>query len=202
MGKDIVVVGSSYSAEDIGLQCHKYGAKSVTFTYRTAPMGFKWPATMEERPLITKLDDRTVHFGDGSSKDVDAIILCTGYLHRFPFLEDGLRLRATNRLYPPSLYKGIFWVPNPKLTYLGMQDQYYTFSMFDAQAWYARDVVLGRITLPSKEEMAKDIATWVAREEKLGKPCGGAGPGCRCMATCGTGPDNRRYSPLYGVPNA
>lgn len=169
-GKDIVVVGSSYSAEDIGLQCHKYGAKSVTFTYRTAPMGFKWPATMEERPLITRLDDRTVHFGDGSSKDVDAIILCTGYLHRFPFLEDGLRLRATNRLYPPGLYKGIFWVPNPKLTYLGMQDQYYTFTMFDAQAWYARDVVLGRITLPSKEEMAKDIAAWVAREEKLGNP--------------------------------
>jgi len=29
-GKDLLVVGASYSAEDIGLQCHKYGAKSVT----------------------------------------------------------------------------------------------------------------------------------------------------------------------------
>ena len=169
-GKDIVVVGSSYSAEDIGLQCHKYGAKSVTFSYRTAPMGFKWPETMEERPLIAKLDDKTVHFADGSTKDADAIILCTGYLLCFPFLEDGLRLRARNRLYPPGLYKTVIWEQNPKLMYLGMQDQYYTFTMFDAQAWYARDVVLGRISLPSKEEMAKDIAAWVAREEKLSNP--------------------------------
>ena len=46
-----------------------------------------------------------------------------------------------------------------------MQDQFYTFSMFDAQAWYARDVILGRIKLPSKAEMAKDDAAWVKREE-------------------------------------
>ena len=32
---------------------------------------------------------------------------------------------------------------NTKLAYLGMQDQYYTFSMFDAQAWYVRDVITG-----------------------------------------------------------
>ncbi len=42
-GKDILVVGSSYSAEDIGSQCYKYGAKSITSSYRTASMGFKWP---------------------------------------------------------------------------------------------------------------------------------------------------------------
>jgi len=50
--------------------------------------------------------------------------------------------------------------------YLGMQDQYYTFTMFDAQAWYARDYVLGRISLPSREEMAADIAQWRGRLAK------------------------------------
>jgi cation diffusion facilitator CzcD-associated flavoprotein CzcO len=70
-------------------------------------------------------------------------------------------------MHPPHLYKGIMWLDNPKLMYLGMQDQFYTFSMFDAQAWYARDVILGRIKLPSKEEMAKDDAAWVKREEAL-----------------------------------
>ena len=48
-----------------------------------------------------------------------------------------------------------------------MQDQFYTFSMFDAQAWYARDVILGRIKLPSKEAMQKDDDAWVKREEAL-----------------------------------
>ncbi|MFZ0397777.1 MAG: NAD(P)/FAD-dependent oxidoreductase, partial [Methyloceanibacter sp.] len=53
------------------------------------------------------------------------------------------------------------------LIYLGMQDQFYTFSMFDAQTWYARDVILGRIKLPSKEAMQKDDDAWVKREEAL-----------------------------------
>ena len=114
-GKDLLVVGASYSAEDIALQCHKYGAKSVTMCWRTQPMGFKWPKTMEERPLLTKIVGKTVHFKDGSTKDVDAIILCTGYQHHFPFLADELRLRTHNRMHPPHLYKGIMWLDNPKL---------------------------------------------------------------------------------------
>jgi trimethylamine monooxygenase len=48
-----------------------------------------------------------------------------------------------------------------------MQDQFYTFNMFDAQAWYARDVMLGRITLPSAKEMAADSQKWPDREETL-----------------------------------
>ena len=169
-GKNLLIVGSSYSAEDIALQCHKYGAESVTMCWRTKPMGFRWPQGMEERPLLTRLAGKTAQFKDGSSREVDAIILCTGYQHSFPFMEESLRLRTHNRLYPPQLYKGIFWESNPKLMYLGMQDQFYTFSMFDAQAWYARDVILGRIALPPREEMAKDIAGWVAREETLKNP--------------------------------
>ena len=169
-GQNLLVVGSSYSAEDIALQCHKYGAKSVTISYRTKPMGFKWPETMEEVPLLTRLDGKTAHFKEGGSREVDAVILCTGYQHAFPFLEERLALKTRNRLYPPNLYKGIFWEDNPRLMYMGMQDQYYTFSMFDAQAWFARDVMLGKIALPSRTEMAADIAKWTAREEKLADP--------------------------------
>ena len=169
-GKTLLVVGASYSAEDIALQCHKYGAKSVTMCWRTKPMGFHWPKTMAERPLLTRLEGKTAHFKDGSSQEVDAIILCTGYLHHFPFLEEKLRLKTRNRLNPPGLYRGVFWEDNPKLMYLGMQDQFYTFSMFDLQAWLARDFVLGRVTLPSKAEMEQETARWVAREEKLANP--------------------------------
>jgi trimethylamine monooxygenase len=51
--------------------------------------------------------------------------------------------------------------------YLGMQDQFYTFNMFDAQAWYARDFILDKINLPSKNEMSKHSMQWREREEKL-----------------------------------
>ena len=166
-GKDILIIGTSYSAEDIGSQCYKYGAKSITCSHRTAPMGFHWPDNWAEVPLLTKVDKNSCHFKDGSSREIDAIIMCTGYLHHFPFLSDSLRLQTDNRLWPLGLYKGVLWEPNPKLMYLGMQDQFYTFNMFDAQAWYARDYVLGRIRLPSGEDMGAHSQGWRAREERL-----------------------------------
>lgn len=169
-GKDLLLIGGSYSAEDIGTQCHKYGAKSVTFSYRSKPMGFDWPASFSEVPLLVEVIGKTAHFIDGTSKEVDAIILCTGYQHHFPFLPNELTLTTHNRLYPEGLYKGIVSLANPKLIFLGMQDQYYTFNMFDAQAWYARDIMLGRITLPTKEAMAIDSREWVTREEQAADP--------------------------------
>ena len=166
-GQDVLIIGRSYSAEDIGSQCYKYGARSVTASYRSRPMGFDWPAGFEERPLLQRVENKTAHFKDGSTKSVDAIILCTGYKHHFPFLADDLRLRTENRMWPLGLYKGVVWEDNPKLFYIGMQDQFYTFNMFDAQAWFARDVIMGRIKLPSQDAMRKDSAAWRSREEKL-----------------------------------
>jgi trimethylamine monooxygenase len=166
-GKHVLIVGRSYSAEDIGSQCWKYGAASVTATYRSKPMGFKWPKGFEERPLLQKLVGNTAHFKDGTTKDVDAIVLCTGYQHHFPFLPDALRLKTANRLWPLGLYEGVVWEKNPNLFYLGMQDQFYTFNMFDAQAWFARDVMMGRIKLPGAKAMAKHSAAWRKREEAL-----------------------------------
>ncbi|WP_099022007.1 NAD(P)-binding domain-containing protein [Mycolicibacterium palauense] len=162
-GKDMLILGSSYSAEDIALQSLKYGARSITIAYRSAPMGFDWPAGITEVPALRHLEGRTAHFADGSTREVDAVVACTGYRHHFPFIDPELRLVTTNNLYPPSLYKGVVWTANPKLLYLGMQDQYYTFNMFDAQAFVARDVVLGRLQMPDAAAMEADIAQWQER---------------------------------------
>ena len=164
-GKDVLLIGTSYSAEDIGSQCWKYGAKSITVSHRTAAMGYDWPANWEEVPLLTKVDGQTAYFKNGSSKTIDAIVLCTGYLHYFPFMEDKLRLVTANRLATADLYKGVAFIHNPKIHYIGMQDQWFTFNMFDAQAWWSRDVIMGRIDLPTQEVMISDVNDRVARED-------------------------------------
>lgn len=166
-GKDVMVVGSSYSAEDIGSQCWKYGANSITACYRTSPMHFHWPDNWETKPLLERVEGKTCHFVDGTSKDIDAIILCTGYLHHFPFMQDDIRLSTTNRMWTPGLYRGVAFEKNPKVMYIGMQDQFYTFNMFDAQAWWARDVIMGRIDIPSFEDMQAHSAEWEKREGTL-----------------------------------
>ena len=102
-GLNVMVVGASYSAEDIGSQCWKYGAKTITACYRTRPFTYNFPDNWETKPLLQRVHGKTCHFIDGSSKEIDVIILCTGYLHHFPFLADGLRLRTDNRLWPRNL---------------------------------------------------------------------------------------------------
>ncbi|MGI9608028.1 MAG: flavin-containing monooxygenase [Acidimicrobiales bacterium] len=166
-GKDILIMGASYSAEDIGSQCWKYGAKSITCTARSGPMGFDWPDNWEEKPILERVEGNTVHFSDGTSTHIDAIICCTGYKHYFPFMDEDLRLATTNRLASAMLYRGVVFQPNNGIHYLGMQDQWYTFNMFDAQAWYARDVIMGRIELPSADEQQQWIDDLVAAEDEV-----------------------------------
>ena len=168
--KDVIVLGSSYSAEDIALQCYKYGAKSVTIGYRHNPMGFKWPDGMKEVHYLDRLEGNKAIFKDGHQQNADAIILCSGYLHHFPYLEENLKLKTGNRLYPPKLYKGVVWQDNHKLMYLGMQDQFHTFNMFDCQAWFARDVIMGKIKMPTDDDIDNDINKWVSEEEALEDP--------------------------------
>lgn len=137
----LLVVGASYSAEDLALQTMKYGAKSVVCTWRTKPMGFKWPKGIEEKPLLQKVEGKTAYFKDGSSAEFDSIILCTGYIYHFPFLQDELRLKSTLSVFPDHLYKGTLYLDggNNKLFYIGVQDQYYSFTLFDVIAlWVAR----------------------------------------------------------------
>ncbi|CAC5377593.1 tmm [Mytilus coruscus] len=173
-GQRVLVVGASYSAEDVALQCLKFGAKSIVTSYRSKPMNFKWPSGIEERPLIKKIDGKMINFIDGSSAEVDSIILCTGYKYSFPCLEDNLRLVSTLSVYPAGLYKGSLWLNdgNRKLFYMGTQDQYFSFTMFDAQGLWICRYITG--TLPNEpkniEEMKKEEQKWVQRRKNV-KDC-------------------------------
>ena len=172
VGRNLLIVGGSYSAEDIAIQCYKFGARSITISYRSCPMGFKWPDTVKEVPLLQRIKGHTAFFKDGTSVDnIDCIIICTGYRHNHSYMAEKLRLYCSGNLYVPSdLYKGIFWLPEPRLAYLGMQNQLYTLNMFDIQAALVRDVFLGYVQLPdgdSEEKRREDISKWQAREQTL-----------------------------------
>jgi trimethylamine monooxygenase len=129
-------------------------------------MGFKWPDNVSERPLLVKVDGNMVHFKDRSTAEVDAIILCTGYLYSYPFLKDAsLRLKTANVMYPDGLYKNTLWIKggNKKLMYIAAQDQYYTYTLFDVQAKWCVNYIMGEITLPSQAAMEEDVKKWMCR---------------------------------------
>jgi len=173
-GKNCLLIGASYSAEDIGLQLYKFGAKSVTMSWRTQPMGFAWPDTMKEVPLLTKVSSKTCYFKDGHQEDFDAIILCTGYRHNFPFMAPDIRLEATNTYNLPNLYRNIQWYgtragtkdTDGSLFYIGMTDQFYTYTMFMMQGLWAVHVIKGILSVPSREKCVAQIDKCL-EEDKL-----------------------------------
>ena len=57
------------------------------------------------KPDVARLDGRTVHFADGTTADVDVIVYATGFLIRFPFLDDRHLNWQGDR---PRLYLNVF----------------------------------------------------------------------------------------------
>ena len=170
-GLNVLVIGTSYSSEDIGTQCDNNGAASITIGYRDNPTGLKWPSNWSEHKVPFSIDKSVVTFEDGTSKEIDAIIMCTGYKHYFPFLEDDLRLETDNQWWLSDLYKGVVWLDNPKLFYLGMQNQAYSFPMFSEQSFYVRDVIMNKIQLPAtKQKMLEEDAHWKSKELGIQNP--------------------------------
>jgi len=159
-GQKMLLIGNGYSAEDIALQCNKYGVKDITISYRSSPTGFKWPEGVREIPQLDKYENGRFHFKDGSSDSYEVLMFCTGYQHHFSFLTEDIRLNAKNYLFVEDLYKGIILNKNPQIIYIGMHDQYYTFTMFDIQGCYARDYILGKIEIGNEAERTADIEYW------------------------------------------
>jgi len=153
-GKRVLCIGGSYSAEDIALQCWKFGAVQADITHRrnTRLEYPDWPKMCVEKPILTNINGNTVTFKDGTKADYDVIIKCTGYRHYFPFLGEELTLKARNELSPTGLYNQCVSLQNDKLFFIGMQDQFYTFTMFQLQGFYMRDVISGKLTVPPFSE--------------------------------------------------
>ncbi|CAF1194279.1 unnamed protein product [Rotaria sordida] len=157
------------SAEDIASECYKFGAQSVIISSRQEPIGYTWPAEIKTAPILVRMEGRQAHFKDGSSVDnIDAIIFCTGYRHYYPFMAKRFRLHCdVGEIIPPSLYKSIFWIDQPYLAYLGATRYLYTFPLFELQTALVRDVFLGNVKFPEKDQWQADLNEWKKREKAM-----------------------------------
>lgn len=166
---NLLIIGGNVSAEDIALQCYKFGARSITISARREPIGLKWPDNVKETPILIRMEGRKAHFKDGSTADnIDAIIFCTGYRHSYPFITRRLRLQCdATEFIPPNLYKSIFWMDQPYLAYLGTTRYIFSFPMFEIQTALVRDVFLDHVKLPDRDQWTADLDQWRTRGRTL-----------------------------------
>ena len=166
VGKRVLCVGTGFSGIDITTQCVKYGAKSVTISNKKALLNFGWPRDkVKEASKAVTITNSTVKFADGHEEDYDIIVWCTGYNHSFPFLDQSLKLKTANVLYPNHLYKGVVFTEaaNRKLFYMGMQNLVYSFPLYDLQAQLIQKLLSRELSLPTKDEMVYDIEEFRSR---------------------------------------
>ncbi|WVZ61490.1 hypothetical protein U9M48_011352 [Paspalum notatum var. saurae] len=176
-GEVVVVVGFGVSGMDIALELSEVAREvhvSVKSTEAVAPGASKALSRHHNLHLHLQIDrlvdDGQVVFADGSCVVADSIIYCTGYDYLFPFLDTaGLVAVDDNRVgplfdhtFPPSLAPSLSFVGLPRLVMLPR--------FFEAQARWVAQVLSGRRSLPSPEEMTRSAEEYNAAREAAGVP--------------------------------
>lgn len=119
---------------------------------------------------------------DGSKiTDIDYVIVCTGYLFNFHFLEqlhqdphvnsklqnivddEHVLVKDGTQVY--NLHKDIFYIPNPTLSFVGVPFHIATFSLFEFQSFAVSRVYSGSAKLPTENAMR---AEWNERLRQKG----------------------------------
>nr|XP_054769781.1 flavin-containing monooxygenase 5-like [Lytechinus pictus] len=118
------------------------------------------------KPDVKRFTSTGVVFQDGTTEDLDVVILGTGYLFKFPFLEDSVIKVEQNKL---PLYKYVFPVnlQHPTIAFLGYIQPIGAINpISEIQARWATRVFKGLTKLPSSDQMKADM---MSKEEAMAK---------------------------------
>jgi len=147
-GKRIVVLGSSVSGGDLSAELARLA--EVFFSGRLfekrPPLG-EQTGRIRRCPPIEHVDGSDVVLTNGERiREVDAILFCTGYWYRFPFLAAELVSVGDN--WVKGLYRQVVALEDPSLAFIGLPFRIVPFPLFQRQArWLAR-YLAGRFALP------------------------------------------------------
>ena len=125
------------------------------------------PSTRDYPALVALIPhERAAKFEDGSvERNIDAIILCTGYAYSFPFLAPAIRSQGISAL---PLYQYIFHTQYPTLAFVELPERIVPFPLAECQAAVIARVWSGRLDLPSLQKM-QDWRENIIRERGAGR---------------------------------
>jgi trimethylamine monooxygenase len=99
---------------------------------------------------LSHFDESCAYFENGESRQIDAVLMCTGYIHNYPFMEEKLRLTCSNLsvLCSEGLYMSVAWEKNPRVFYVGMGSYRLSQIVVDVQGYLVRDIIAGKHVVP------------------------------------------------------
>ncbi|WOH10421.1 hypothetical protein DCAR_0729890 [Daucus carota subsp. sativus] len=172
----VVVVGNSFSGQDIAMELLQV-AKEVHLSSKSLDIceGLSKVISKHDslhlHPEIDSLhEDGRVVFVDGSCLTADTIIYCTGYQYTLPFLDskeiitidDGRVGPLYEHTFPPSVA--------PSLSFMGIPTRIIGFPFFESQARWIAQLLSGKLTLPSQDDMMQSIKEFYREMDVAGIP--------------------------------
>lgn len=167
-GKRVVLIGACVSSEDISLDLSPH-ASEVYICGTFPPNGHKCYVreglygegnNISQHARPARVEGRTIYLQDGEAlHDVDAIILCTGYIYNFPFLNGTIKDVQLNGKAIGPLYLNMFYPSDPTLIFLGLPRFTVHFASIHLQSIFCAKVLSGELKLPSTEQIKQDVAT-------------------------------------------
>jgi cation diffusion facilitator CzcD-associated flavoprotein CzcO len=107
------------------------------------------------KPNIERLEGDRVRFVDGTTEAIDVIIYCTGYKITFPFFSPDLVQADQNKI---PLYRRVVDFEHPGLYFIGLiQPLGAIMPIAELQSEWVADILEGKVSLPSKEEMREVV---------------------------------------------
>ncbi|KAI0511345.1 hypothetical protein KFK09_011974 [Dendrobium nobile] len=172
----VVVVGNSMSGQDISMELVNVAkevhlsVKSLEISEGLSKVIAKYQNLHLQPQIDTLYEDGRVLFVDGTFITADTIIYCTGYSYSLPFLDTkGIVIVDDDKVgplyehtFPPSLA--------PSLSFVGIPKKIIGFPFFESQAKWIAQVLSGKRTLPSWEEMMKAVKEYYHSRDLAGIP--------------------------------
>lgn len=172
--KSVLVVGSGFSALDIGSEIAKHGGRvslsvrrseaetlaqlhKIGSRIRTSGRDFDF-SFARLRPSIADMvadPNPRVLFTDGSSATFDYILFCTGYRFSLDFLPQHRLLDPDRPMLVRHLYKHLLYTKDPTLSFIGVVKHTSPFPVSEVQAHCVARVLQEKV-VPELEEEQRD----------------------------------------------
>ncbi|KAL0736343.1 hypothetical protein Bca4012_012553 [Brassica carinata] len=165
----VVVVGNSMSGQDISMELVEV-AKEVHLSAKSLDISSGLSKVISKHqnlllhPQIESLED------DGRVIFVDGTWVWSRYSYKFPFLESKGRVEVDDdrvgplfeHTFPPCL--------SPSLSFVGIPRKLIGFPFFEAQAKWIAQVLSGKSSLPSPDQMLQSVADFYRSRDLAGVP--------------------------------
>jgi len=169
-GQRVALLGASASALDLSTEIA--GVADAVYccgeAFANLPAAARAQGNLQRLTAIAALaGDGTIRLIDDTVIDpVDALIYCTGYHYRYPFLTPDIVRVEDNWVSP--LYQDLLHVEYPTLAFIGIPFKVVPFPLFQIQArWFAR-LLAGRFQLPTPDQQRADSNTRIGAMRDAG----------------------------------